>query len=124
MLANALYFLPFTYLNFKINKQADAFSTSEDGNIDLKKKQEYLNSLWNKDVFYGYTYEQIHNKAIKFGLDLQGGMSFIVVVDIEQLIVNLAKKKYRDQIRDILSTFDHKIKDNTKIFVDEIEKVF
>ena len=101
-LALSIYFLPFTVMDFKIHQKANIESRDESGNIDLKKKQEYFDSIWNKKVMLGYTYKQIKKKALNFGLDLQGGMSFVVDVDIDQLIINLTKKKYRTQIKSLV----------------------
>jgi SecD/SecF fusion protein len=61
---------------------------------------------------------------LNFGLDLQGGMSFIVEVDIDQLIISLAKRKYQSQLLGILKNITDDKKNNPKGFVDEIENRF
>ena len=123
-LALSIYFLPFTVMDFKIHQKANIESRDESGNIDLKKKQEYFDSIWNKKVMLGYTYKQIKKKALNFGLDLQGGMSFVVDVDIDQLIINLTKKKYRTQIKSLVENISEKKKNDILVYVDEIEKYF
>ena len=123
-LALSFYFLPFTVMDFKIHQKANIESRDGSGNIDLKKKQEYFDSIWNKKVMFGYTYKQIKKKALNFGLDLQGGMSFVVDVDIDRLIINLTKKKYRTQIESLVKNISEKKKIDTVVYVDEIEKFF
>lgn len=123
-LALSIYFLPFTVMDFKIHQKANIASRDEFGNIDLKKKQEYFDSIWNKKVMLGYTYKQIKKKSLNFGLDLQGGMSFVVDIDIDQLIINLTKKKYRTQIKTLVENIFEKNKNDILVYVDEIEKYF
>lgn len=123
-LALSIYFLPFTVMDFKIHQKANIESRDESGNIDLKKKQEYFDSIWNKKVMLGYTYKQIKKKTLNFGLDLQGGMSFVVDVDIDQFIINLTKKKYRTQIKSLVENISERKKNDILVYVDEIEKYF
>lgn len=120
----SFYYIPFTVMDFKIHQKANAESKDEFGHIDLRKKQKYFDSIWNKKVMFGYTYKQIKEKALNFGLDLQGGMSFVVDIDIDQLIINLAKKKYRSQIDFLLKNIPEGKKINSVEYIDEIEKSF
>ena len=57
-------------------------------------RQSYLDSVSNENVYNllvaKYTYEEIKDRQINLGLDLQGGMSVILEVSIEEMLVNLA----------------------------------
>ena len=101
-----LYHLSFTWMDIKMNQRAIAVATDEKGNVDLYKKQEYLDSYWDKCAYkiFGreYTYEQIKNKTLNLGLDLQGGMSVTLEILIDDLIVKLANNNHKDVIFSIL----------------------
>ena len=122
----SLYKLPFTYLDYKIQQKANTIATDDKGNVDFKKKQEYLDSIWDGEAIKVFnkpiSYKKIKSNALNFGLDIRGGMSFIVEVDVDQLIISLAKKKYQTHIEEVLKTIHDEQKNNTKLFVDEIEK--
>ena len=51
-------------------------------------------------------------------------MSFVVDVDIDQLIINLTKKKYRTQIKSLVENISERKKNDILVYVDEIEKYF
>ena len=124
----SVYKLPFTYWDYKIQQKANALSLDDKGNIDFKKKQEYLNSIWDGEAVKFFnkpiSYKKIKSNALNFGLDLRGGMSFIVDIDIDQLIISLAKKKYQTQIAEVLKSIPEERKNNINLFIDEIEKCF
>ncbi|MCK5076383.1 MAG: protein translocase subunit SecD, partial [Calditrichia bacterium] len=60
-------------------------------------KQSFLDSVWNEPVYnllgIEYSYKDIKNKAIKLGLDLQGGMHVVLEVDVKTLLYKIAKTK-------------------------------
>ncbi len=122
------YKITFTYLDYKVQQKATTSATDDKGNVDLKKKQEYLDNVWDGEAIKIFnkpiSYKKIKSNALNFGLDLQGGMSFIVEVDIDQLIISLAKRKYQHQLLGILKNITDDKKNNPKGFVDEIENRF
>ncbi|MEO5600809.1 MAG: protein translocase subunit SecDF [Cyclobacteriaceae bacterium] len=74
-----LYYLSFTFISRGIQKDATKYATNQNGKVDAIKKQNYLDSVWNKPVynFLGlkeFTYKEVKNSEISLGLDLQGGM--------------------------------------------------
>lgn len=115
-----LYHLSFTWMDIKMNQRAIAVATDEKGNVDLYKKQEYLDSYWDKCAYkiFGreYTYEQIKNKTLNLGLDLQGGMSVTLEILIDDLIVKLANNNHKDVIFSILKAIPSEIHNNDDIF--------
>src|SRR5882762_2817734 len=92
--ALCLYYLSFTFVTAKINRQAIARATDKDGSIDLSKKQNYLDSLWNKPVYniFGaeYTYKEIKDNELSLGLDLQGGMHVVLEISPIDIVKGLS----------------------------------
>src|SRR5690606_15655877 len=90
-----LYYLSFTFVSRSIEKEAAAYATDANGNIDLGRKQAYLDSIWNKPVynFLGmqeFTYQEVKNNEISLGLDLQGGMHVTLEVSPVDIIKGLS----------------------------------
>jgi len=92
--ALCLYYLSFTFVTTKINREAIAHATDKDGSIDLSKKQNYLDSLWNKPVYniFGaeYTYKEIKDNELSLGLDLQGGMHVVLEISPIDIVKGLS----------------------------------
>lgn len=120
------YYLTFTIFNFKIQKEADKMATVN-GVIDFNKKQEYLDSIWNKPVkkilWKNFTYEQIKNRSLNFGLDLQGGTSIVIAIDSDETIRQSANENYRSKIDEVIKAIPQSEKINTKIYVKKIKEI-
>jgi SecD/SecF fusion protein len=86
--------LQFTYQANKIKQRANEYATRAGGQIDLAKKQRYLDSLWNKPVYnlFGaeYTYKEIKENELSLGLDLQGGMHVVLEISPVDIIRSLS----------------------------------
>ena len=97
-----LYYLSFSLLDIKIHKQATHYATLPTGEVDLTKKQVYLDSVWNEPVFtclgFTYTYEQVKENALNLGLDLQGGMHVTLEISPSELIRTLAGRMYNESV--------------------------
>lgn len=119
-----LYFLPFTWMDIQVQRRADKYAMNEHGIVDLKKKQEYLNNIWDKEAYrifrFKFTYEEIKRRSLAFGLDLQGGMSVVVDVDIDEALVQLAAKNYKIKLKSILSGISDKEKNDIKLLIELI----
>jgi SecD/SecF fusion protein len=89
-----LYYLSFTLVSRSVQKDATEYATSPDGEVDPTKKQNYLDSVWNKPVysFLGkeFTYKEVKNSEISLGLDLQGGMHVTLEVSPIDIIRSLS----------------------------------
>lgn len=120
-----LYFLPFTWMDIQVQRRADKNAMNKHGIVDLKKKQEYLNSIWDKEAYrifrFKFTYEEIKRRSLAFGLDLQGGMSVVVDVDIDEALVQLAAKNYKTKLKSILSGISDRDKNDIKLLIEIIE---
>ena len=62
----SLYYITFTIINFNIQNKANKIATDSSGNFNLQKKQEYLDSIWDKEAYKllgkSYTYEEIKSR--------------------------------------------------------------
>lgn len=90
-----LYYLSFTFVSRNVQKDAIAYATTADGEVNFEKKQAYLDSVWNKPVynFLGmkeFTYREVKSNEISLGLDLQGGMHVTLEVSPVDIIKTLS----------------------------------
>ena len=89
-----IYYLSFTFISRGIQKEAIVSATTEDGIVDLTKKQQYLDSVWNEPVYslFGvdYTYKEVKDTELNLGLDLQGGMHVVLEVSSVEILKGLS----------------------------------
>ncbi|MFT2007460.1 protein translocase subunit SecDF [Pontibacter sp. 13R65] len=88
--ALCLYYLSFSLISRNVQKDAAAYATDAQGNVDLAKQQTYLDSIWREPVFMNYTYEQVSSKELGLGLDLKGGMHVVLEVSPVEIIKSLS----------------------------------
>ncbi len=92
--ALSLYYLSFTFVSRNIQKEAIAYATDASGVVDLAKKQQYLDSIWNEPVYtlFGadYTFKEIKDTELNLGLDLQGGMHVVLEVSPVEIIKGIS----------------------------------
>ncbi len=53
-------------------------------------RSRYLDSLSTEEVFMGYTYQDLKSKQLAYGLDLEGGMSVLMQVNLRDYLELLA----------------------------------
>src|SRR5881392_3069815 len=84
------YYLSFTFVSRGVQKKAEAYATDAKGNVNLEKKQSYLDSVWKRPVwnFLGaeYTYQDVRKSELGLGLDLKGGMNVTLEVSPVEII--------------------------------------
>ena len=90
-----LYYLSFTFVSRNVQKDATEYAKNASGEVDISKKQAYLDSVWNKPVynFLGlkeFTYREVKSNEISLGLDLQGGMHVTLEVSPVDIIKTLS----------------------------------
>lgn len=93
--ALCLYYLSFTFVSRRVQQDAiDQATDKVTGDVDLARKQQYLDSLWNKPVYnlFGaeYTYKDVKENELSLGLDLQGGMHVVLEVSPADIIRGLS----------------------------------
>lgn len=83
-----------------VESTADARAAEKVAALGLKDKdaelmraefrQSYLDSISDESVFLGLTYDDLKGQQLTFGLDLRGGMSVVLQVDLYDLVVTLS----------------------------------
>jgi SecD/SecF fusion protein len=97
------YYLSFTFVSNHIENQALRHATDAHGIVDLNKKQVYIDSLWDKEVYSflgitSYTYKEVKENRLNLGLDLQGGMHVTLEVSPADIIRQLAGEHRADSM--------------------------
>ncbi|RAU83782.1 protein translocase subunit SecDF [Pontibacter arcticus] len=85
-----LYYLSFSLISRNVQKDAEAYATDAQGNVDMARKQTYLDSIWKEPVFMNYTYQEIKDNELGLGLDLKGGMHVVLEVSPIEIIKSLS----------------------------------
>lgn len=101
-----LYFIPTN----KVEKQAVEYAQDKASNVDEAKKSStekfakafYLDSISDETILSipgltNYTYADLKKRQLGFGLDLKGGMSAVLQVDLREVLIALAGSKERDE---------------------------
>ena len=123
----SVYYLQFTFVSQSIQDEATSISRDENGIIDFKKKQKYLDSIWNKPVYNlvtDYTYKEVKESELNLGLDLQGGMHVTLEVSPIDILKGLSSNS---QDPDFLMAIDNakkKVKGTQLNFVDQFYNEF
>ncbi len=120
-----IFYLSFTWIANRIQYQAIKKTTDGKGNIHFKKKQDYLQSIWDKPVynFLGlkqYTYEQVKERELMLGLDLQGGMHVTLEISPIEIIQSLSGYS---QDKNFLSALEQ-AKNNTDLSQNFLQKFY
>ncbi len=104
-LIQLFYFIPTN----KVEKEAVAYAESASANVsqDLKyssytkAKADFLDSISGETVLTipllkEYSYNELKQRQLAFGLDLKGGMSAVLQVDLKDFLKTLASNKKKD----------------------------
>ena len=86
----SIYYLSFTFVSKNYKQKAETFATDAEGKIDFAKKQRYIDSLWKEKVYLGQTLQQVTERELGLGLDLQGGMHVVMEVSPADIIKGMA----------------------------------
>ncbi len=82
----SIYQLSFTFVSSSVENGAKAFAKG-----DEKKEIAYLDSIGKQKVFLGYfTYDEVKDKKINKGLDLEGGINVILQISVKDILKGLA----------------------------------
>ena len=99
----SIYQLSFTFVASSVESKAKAYA-----NGDSEKENAYLDSIGKKDVFLGlFTYNEVKEKKINKGLDLEGGINVILQISVKDVLKGLANNS-KD------ATFNKSLDDATK----------
>jgi hypothetical protein len=82
-----VYQLSFTFVASGIEKDAKAYAKG-----DSKKELAYLDSIGKVEVYpvLGYTFNEVRQKQLNKGLDLEGGINVIFQISVKDVLKGLA----------------------------------
>ena len=80
-----IYQLSFTYVTNHFEKKAKEFSKG-----DLTKEARYLDSIGNEKVFLGNTFQEVREKQLQKGLDLEGGINVMLQISVKDILKGLS----------------------------------
>ncbi|WP_221389795.1 protein translocase subunit SecDF [Dyadobacter sp. NIV53] len=86
----SVYYLSFTFVSRNIMGKAETFATDSQGKVNPAKKQLYIDSLWREDVYLGQTLQEVMERELSLGLDLQGGMHVVLEVSPVDILKGMA----------------------------------
>ncbi|MBB3698640.1 protein translocase subunit SecDF [Flammeovirga yaeyamensis] len=116
----SLFDLSFSWVSRNIQSQADEYAMDSEGHVDYFKKQAYIDSLWKTPVydlgFKSYTYEEVKNKELALGLDLQGGMSVTLEVSPVEVVKAMAGANVDDNFLAALAEAETLTRENRETF--------
>lgn len=81
----SIYQLSFTFISNRIEDDAKAVAGG-----DSVKEMAYLDSMKDSVVYLGYTYDEVRNKQINKGLDLEGGINVMLEISVKDILKGLA----------------------------------
>jgi SecD/SecF fusion protein len=115
-----VYYLSFTFVSRNIQQDAVTYATGETGIVDLSKKQNYLDSIWNLPVYnlFGieYTYKEVKDTELSRGLDLQGGMHVTLEVSPVDIIKALSGNTTDPQFNEAIKVAKEKQRNSQERF--------
>lgn len=115
----SLYYLSFTFVARNYKQNAEAYATDAQGKVDFTKKQRYIDSLWREDVYLGHTLQEVMERELGLGLDLQGGMHVVMEVSPTDIVRGLAGGNARStQFQQALKRAAEAQKTSQRSFVD------
>lgn len=80
-----IYQLSFTFVAGKVEDDAKEYA-----NGDTKKEVEYLTMMKDSTIYLGFTYDEVRDKQINKGLDLEGGINVTLEISVKDIIKGLA----------------------------------
>ncbi|TLU98017.1 protein translocase subunit SecDF [Dyadobacter luticola] len=86
----SVYYLSFTFVSRSFKSKATAYATDSKGEVNVSKKQHYIDSLWREDVYLGHTLQEVTERELNLGLDLQGGMHVVLEVAPADILKGMA----------------------------------
>ncbi|WP_234735098.1 protein translocase subunit SecDF [Tellurirhabdus bombi] len=116
--AICLYFLSFTFVSRSIKQDAEKYATDAQGRVDFAKKQRYLDSLWKEPVYLGSTLQEVTERELGLGLDLQGGMHVVLEVSPADILRGLAGGTRDPKFNDAIAKANQAAKSSQSSYVD------
>ena len=103
----SIYQLSFTFVANNVKDDAKKFA-----NGDAKKELKYLDSIKKQKVFMGFTYDEVKDKQINKGLDLEGGINVILQISVKDILKGLSNNSTDPVFNKALADATKNIKGN------------
>ncbi|WP_442267295.1 protein translocase subunit SecDF [Tenacibaculum sp. ZS6-P6] len=119
----SLYQLSFTFFGNKVENEAKTYAEANLGENKTGKElarleRKYLDSVANKEVVLGNTYNDIKDKEMNLGLDLKGGINAILQVSVKDILIGLSNESKNETFLTALANADEAQKDSQDDYID------
>jgi len=117
-----MFYLSFTFATRPYYKQAALYAGE-----DQKKESQYLDSLASKKIWLGYTLKKSRAMELNLGLDLKGGMSVIMELNVADVLKSLSNHNPDPKFNQALANAsERQLKSNSdyiSLFTEEYHKL-
>lgn len=114
----SIYQLSFTFVASSVESKAKAFAK---GNSEQELK--YLDSIGKEKVFMSFTYNDVKDKKINKGLDLEGGINVILQISVKDVLKGLANNSKNPVFNQALDNATKNLQGN-QTYIDAFFKAF
>lgn len=115
----SIYQLSFTFVADSVESNAKAFAA---GNPD--KEVRYLDSIGKEKVFLNFfTYDEVKDKKINKGLDLEGGINVVLQISVKDILKQLANNSKNPVFNKALDDATRNLQGN-QTYIDAFFKAF
>ncbi len=122
--------LSFTFIAKKVEGDAKDYALAEMGTSEVPTEQapleqyrilrrQYLDSMSTEQVYpiWNFTYKDVKERELNLGLDLQGGMSVVLQVSLEELVRAMANNSTNATFTQAIAEAKEKMKSDNRGFV-------
>ena len=122
--------LSFTFIAKKVEGDAQDFALAEMGTSEVPSdttqlkqyrniRRSYLDSMSTQQVYpiWNFTYKDVKERELNLGLDLQGGMSVVLQVSLEELVREMANKSTNETFTQAIAQAKENLKSDNRDFV-------
>jgi len=105
------------------NQAAAKYSDADEAAFAFKSAENaYLDSMSSEEIFSipmltTYTYSDLKGKQLAYGLDLKGGMSAVLQVDLKELLTNLASNSRDENFKNALTNAESRLESSSSDFI-------
>lgn len=114
-----IWHLSFSFVTYRVESKVRA-----EAGDSLKLEQAMLDSMKNKKVWLGYTYDDCKKREVNLGLDLKGGMNVTLEVSIPDLLKAMANNSTDSAFVKALAVASEQQKTNQRNFIDLFVEAF
>ncbi|TYQ00486.1 SecD/SecF fusion protein [Tenacibaculum adriaticum] len=118
----SLFQLSFTFFANKVEDEAKVYAkanvTDNNGRELANFERKYLDSVANKEVIAGFTYNDIKDKEMNLGLDLKGGINAILQVSVKDILIGLSNNSKNAVFNEALAKADEAQKESQDNYLD------